>query len=640
MMNSHPSRSETAAASTADDSLSSLLSFLRPPLVSPPSNPAFTTGAEADGLTRMTQTPATESIYRTGDPNHMSTVVPYVPTSPSTISSSIAACGNAGTSKCPPTSSLAYRKPINFAPNSSLSINTTTEPCTPLAGDKAVTEYSIVYTSTITFYGNSSDYTPPYSPITTPNYCSPLGEALITFFSTSHIANSTSEPTAPAPSSASPSYDLIIPAPAPTFSIDLPEIITQTPDAAGLDDGGIIITIRPFFSFTRRVVTFITTDKNPSVVISSDVTPAFDQTLGTGDLADGDHKTVQIMDNPHTKARTSNPLQIIKQPPASTFQLTAGGDQVIINDKTVSGLQPGQTTTIRVGNEVFTILPTAVVGLGSTITKSAPQGPSPTAPAATSGIFGGVQVVILGTQVVVDGATLSIIPAQKATTMINGRTVVVGTGAIAVGSETLVFQDPSPRPTHEIVTGGEMLTAIGNSVVILDSITITYGPSIAPDKITINGETVSIGPRGVSLHGSTIGGPSVNATDTEFEIVGGITVGTLLPSLVVVNGATYSINQDGDPNNVETTVIEGQTITIGASGLVMSSQTLAYPDTSVTATLSPSGAPMSDFPAETGRHGGYEDGDDDDSGASSTRLGLHIGGIMYICMAMCVWLLT
>ncbi|KAH6607785.1 hypothetical protein Trco_004098 [Trichoderma cornu-damae] len=609
-----------------------------PPISSSPTT-AFTPDAEVDNFRRSTSSPSTEGVYSTRDPSQVSAQTFDSAVNWSAGPSSIAGCTYIDASECSSAFSATNGSNIAYATKSSLLMSLSpTEPCTPFPSDKAVTEYSIVYTSTITFYGNTSDYTPPYSPITTPNYCSPPGEALITFFSTSRITNSTATLTVPATSSASPSYGLMIPGPAPTFSIDLPEIITQTADAAGKHGGGVATTMRPFLSFTRHVITFITTDKNPSVVFSPEVTPSFSQTLITGGLVDGNHETIQPTDGPQTNTRISDPLESVKQSPVPTFRLTAGGDQVIINDKTVSGLKPGQTTTITVGTEAFTILPTAVVGLGSTITKPAPQeAATPPMPTATSRVLGGASVVISGSQVVVDGTTLGVSP-QQATTTVNGKEVVLGTGAVVVDGETLIFRDHPPRPTDEIVAGGEMLTAIGNSVVVVRSATITYGPRIAPYETTVNGEVISIGPRGVSLHGTTIGGPLANATDTEYEIVGGVTVGKLLPSLVVVNGVTYSVNQDGDPNNAETTVIDNQTITIGPSGLIMSSQTLTYPGASVTATLSPPGTPMPDIPAETGTRDGR--GGDGDSGASSAHLGAHVGGVMCICLAISVWVMS
>lgn len=627
---------ETTSVPTTDNTIGSpLLSSVPPSITSLPPT-VFATGAEVDGLGRVTSPPATESIHKTGDPSQVSTLI-----TSSIISSttgSIAACGNGDTSECSSAVPTTDRKPITLPTTSHLLVNTTSiEPCTPLSSDKAVTEYSIVYTSTITFYGSSSDYTPPYSPITTPNYCSPPGEALITFFSTTRISNSTATLTVLAPSSASPSFDIIMPAPipVPTFSIDLPEIITQAPDAAGKGGGEVIITMRPFLSFSRHVITFITTDKNPSVVFSPEPTPVFSQTWATDGLGDGDHKTMETIDGSQSNTPIFDTLESVKQSPVPTFHLTAGGDQVIINNKTVSNLKPDQTTTVTVRNEVFTILPTAVVGLGSTITKPAPQETSPPLLTVTTRTLGGVPVIVSGTQVIIDGTTLRI-PPQKTTTTINDRRVVLGEGTVAVDRETLLF--PSSRPTHEIVTGGEMLTAIGNSLVVLHSTTITYGFDIASNKTIINGETISIGPRGVSLRDTTIGGPLANAKATEYEIVGGITVGKLLPSLIVVNGATYSINQGGNPNNVETTVIDNQTITIGPSGLIISSQTLTYPGSSVTATLSSSRTPIPDFPAETGGQGGPEG--DDDSGAFSSRRDLHVGGIMCVCFAMSVWILA
>lgn len=587
------------------------------------------TNAEVNDINGTTLQPATERIYKTGEPSRISTPIHSFITNSSTT-----ARGNADASEYSPAVPTIGSKSNTFPTNSS-SLKTTTsmELCTPLPSDRAVTEYSIVYTATITFYGSSTEYTPPYLPIKTPNYCSPTGEALITFYSTTHISNSTATETVAPLTTASPTADIGIPAliapiPAITFSFDLPEIITQTPDAAGGIGGEITITIKPFRSFTRRIITFVTTDKNPAVVFSPEPTPDFSPTWITG-IGDGIHRTVDVMNSPPTDTPVSNNLiESVKRPPAPTIQITAGGDQVIINEKTVSGLKPSQTTTITVGTDVFTIFPTAVVGLGSTITKPAPQEIFTPTSAVTSGVLGGVPVIISGTRAVVDGTTLSISP-QMTTTTINGQKVVFGTGTIAVGHETLVFQDPSPRPTHEIVTGGEMITAIGSSIVVLHSTTITYGAKIAPKQTTINGETISIGPRGISFHDTTLGGLTANSTNTEYEIVGGITVGKLLPSLVVVNGATYSINKDGDLKNMETTIIANQTITIGPSGLVLSAQTLTYPGSSITTTLSPS---MPDFPAETASQSG-----DDESGAFSIHQKL---STFYVCLAVVsVWVL-
>ncbi|EHK43505.1 hypothetical protein TRIATDRAFT_85690 [Trichoderma atroviride IMI 206040] len=619
----------TAAPTTRYNATERPFSYSRPPSISSPPSIAPMTSVRVNDINATTLPSATESIFGTGEPSQISMPIHGLFTN-----SSATARGNADEPGHPSGVPMTGGKVETFPTNSSSLITTTsTEPCSSLPSDRAVTEYSIIYTSTITFYGNSTDYTPPYSPLTTPNYCSPTGEALITFYSTTHVSNSTAIETASPLTTASPTADIGVPAlvapiPAITFSFDLPEILTQTPDATGGDEGGIIITIKPYRSFTRRIITFITTDKNPAVVFSPEPTPDYSPTWITG-IGEGVHKTIDVINSPPTDTPISNNLiESVKRPPAPTFQVTAGGDQVIINEETISGLKPSQTTTITVGTDVFTILPTAVVGFGSTVTKPAPQEISTPTSAITSGVLGGIPVIISGTKAVVDGTTLSISP-QMATTTINGHKVALGTGTIAIDHETLVFQNPSPRPTHEIITGGEMITVIGSSIVVLHSTTITYGANIALKQTTFNGETISIGPRGISFHGTTLGGPSANSTNTEYEIVGGVTVGKLLPSLVVVNGETYSINKDGDLKNMETTIIANQTITIGPEGLILSSQTLTYPGSSVTATLSPS---MPDFPAETASQSS-----DEESGAFSIRQKL---GAFYVCLALVgVWVI-
>lgn len=605
-----------------------------------PSVPTASTQVEDDERTTDAP-PATERILTDEASSQVSTLTT------NSTTSSIAACGNGDASECSSAVLSAKRRPVTpSATSSSPQETTSTEPCTPLPSDKPVTEYSIVYTSTITFYGSSTDYTPPYSPIVTPNFCSPTGEALITFYSTTRVSNSTATLTVQAPSSSSPSYDLIMPAPmpAPTFSIDLPEIITQTPDAAGKGGGGIIITMRPFLSFSRQVVTFITTDKNPSVVFSPEPTPDFSQPGVIDGPGNGHHKTVTENDDWQTRTVIRDAPESVKQSPVPTFQVTAGGDRVIIGSKTVSSLKPDQTATVTVGSEVFTILPTAVVGLGTTITKPAPQPTNPPEPPAATGTLGGLPVIVSGSQtVVIHGTTLNIPPqsATPTTTTIHDQTVVLGARSVAIGHETLLF--PTPQPTHAIITGGQMLTAIGPSLLVLNFTTITYGPQIPPNDrtTTINGEPISIGPSGISLHGTTLGGPSADPQATEYGIAGGITVGKVLPSLVVLNGATYSLNQDGDTADYETTVVGGQTVTVGPRGVVVASVTLTYPGESVTATLfSTKASREGGFPVETrlGSVGGGED--DGESAAGLGRGSVNVYGVLSVGCMMLVWMLA
>ena len=53
-----------------------------------------------------------------------------------------------------------------------VSTSTITRKCTLLCDEEEpMTIYSIVHTKTVTFYGNRTDYTPPYSTIKTPVYC-------------------------------------------------------------------------------------------------------------------------------------------------------------------------------------------------------------------------------------------------------------------------------------------------------------------------------------------------------------------------------------------------------------------------------------------------------------------------------------
>lgn len=513
---------------------------------------------------------------------------------------------------------------IYGAANSSGAVLTPMDDCTSLPEDRPLTHFSVVYTSTVTFFGNRSDYTPPFEPLATPKYCTP------TF----------------APTFAPPQ--------APAAAPFVHSTVDDVPAARkGMDRHAL-----------RPSLTFITTDKNPSVAFPSDPPPRFTLTRtlaaenhgnadhkppaddggsGKDNISTGGHMTAasggddgsdehgkpdnsgrpRVVDhgsgnhrpaagngiggNPAGHGFPTPDAASVKQARLPSFKITARGNQVTINDKTFSDLELGKTSVVTAGGALFTILPNAIVGAGATVQKPVPAGTVVSAATPTSAVVGGLPVTLKGSEAVIGDATFTM--GEEATaTVVDGHQVSLKPGSLVVGKETLSFEPILPRREKEmLVKGGELLTAIGRSVVVIHSTTFTYGPGIAETTQAVNGDIITVGPSGVLIHGMLVGGPSADATETRFEVVGGATVTRIAPSLAVINGATFTI---GPGTHWTTTVIAGETFTIGPTEVVMSTVTLKYPfGLAVTSTVRPTGTYSSDMPVETAAKGGGSDHD-------------------------------
>lgn len=451
--------------------------------------------------------------------------------------------------------------------------------CTPLPKHKTFTVFSIVHTSTVTVYGNQSNFTLPYEPIVTPDYCNPTVYPLVPGFT-------------------------------PISTIDSSLILMKSGDEVYTSSVDYVYggfpTLPTIPILVGATATAIITDKNPAVVTSPDPKPTRTRSVWPGGQIDH-------------KPPAGNEPQGVNQEPIT---VSAGRDTVIINRYTYSNLGPGHTTTVTVDNgAVFTIGPTAVIGQGASISRPTPDGqPTPTH-------VGGLPVTVQPSNVVIGGGTFAI-PTAATTANVNGLPVVIAPDSVTINGETYSFSRPGL--SNAVIAGGELMTAIGKSVVVLHSTTFTYGPSASAIDKTVNGDTVIIGPTAISVHGSIMGGPSAEATETDYEIVGGATIARLPPSMFVINSKTYAV---GPSANMRTVVIGDQTITLGPMGLVMATTTMPYPfNADVVTTISPSGNGHAD-PQETGASE-----EEEEDAAFSIRPDRRVGAIC-LCIAIGAWVL-
>ncbi|KAG6011380.1 hypothetical protein E4U43_008355 [Claviceps pusilla] len=340
----------------------------------------------------------------------------------------------------------------------------------------------------------------------------------------------------------------------------------------------------------RPTITFITTAKNPRVVFLPD-DPSWSPPDPYPDPVI--HKTAggAIADPPAAETTTTD-ANLERRP---TFRIKAWGNQVVIDKQTFSA-GPG-TEVVAVDGGLFTIYPNAVVGEGGMITKPPPVPTELSVPTPECGMVGGLNVVLSGSRLIIDGVAMKI-PLYTTTTMISGQTVVISPNSITGGTDVFRFGLTQPPPEPEIVVdGGEMLTAIGKNVVVLHETTITYGPGIPPLTEVVNDDTITIGPAGVVVHGVTLGGPAAGVNETRLDIVGGATIIRVAPDILVINGRVFTLGLD---TPLTTTEIGGQLFTIGPYGVAVSTTNMTLPfGPAVVGIIVPSGTWLSHFPKET-----------------------------------------
>ena len=473
--------------------------------------------------------------------------------------------------------------------------------CVPSKEGAAPTTYSIVYTSTTTIYG-TQPYTPPYETITTPVTCKPAS--------------------APEPERTRATYDLSVTCSTfkgrescTTFTSSRYQISWAPPPEE------TTTSIGKHLETPSKTYTFLTTDKNPSVVYMPEPTlPDYGRTatgpkINTHNSAPGDD-TISM-----AQTRAGGP-ESMKMLPLPEFKVTAGPSTVAINTLTITPAA-GATTTVTVDGGVFVINPSQIIGAGSTVDRPVPA-PGAFLPTSTSTNVGGLPVVITSSQAIIGGATFSIGPTPTTVT-IDGQTISIGLNGVGFVGQSVTVGAP-PVQTEVVIAGGEMLTAIGKSVVVIHSTTFTYGPGIAPRTEVVDDDTIVVGPSGVVVHGTTIGGPSAGTGETIYEIIGGATLTQIGSSVLVVGGKTYTVG----PGAAKTTaVVGGETITIGPDGVAVSTMSFPYPfGPTVITTLKPGATAAVPTPAETQTQ----------NAATSTRPGWEAGTIG-LCIAIGVWIL-
>jgi hypothetical protein len=350
----------------------------------------------------------------------------------------------------------------------------------------------------------------------------------------------------------------------------------------------------------RITTTAIITAKNPPVVTTTAQYPAYPggitekQSVTTSDT--------EILGLPtflgYPSIVTAIPIpQIINTDTSATGPITAVlGDSVTVVVSPNTAVIGGQTytigsspQTITKGTDVFTISPSEVAGPMLVVNV-----PTPTAGGVSLGglittTIQGVSVGLGPTGVVIGGTSYAVGSGAPAQTIVaKGQTISIGSGGVGFSGTTVA--PPPSIPTNFVIVGGEVFSAIGSSVAVIGDSTFTYGAGIATTSDIVNGDTVTIGPSGVSFDGTTLGGPG-HSTGTQLGIVGGLSVTEVGSTLAVVDGTTLTVGPGITPT---TTVVNGQTITLGSSGLGIGGATLTFPFNPTTQAVTAGGVTFSE----------------------------------------------
>ena len=223
---------------------------------------------------------------------------------------------------------------------------------------------------------------------------------------------------------------------------------------------------------------------------------------------------------------------------------------------------------VTYNGQVLTIKPSEIIGPSTTIALSAPDDSAVSPTAVTTG---GLTFSIGPSAAAFGSSTYSFLPGKAPTTIVtHGEAVLVGSNGVQFGN--VHVQIPTFTPSFSAITQGDLTFSVAPSEVVLGGHTENIYPDMIPITTVVDGHTISIGFNGVGLLSTTVALPTPKPSFS-MATKGDLTF-SVAPSEVVVKGKTYSVAPNKAP---VTTAIDGQNITIGASGIHLEGTTVDLP---------------------------------------------------------------
>lgn len=214
----------------------------------------------------------------------------------------------------------------------------------------------------------------------------------------------------------------------------------------------------------------------------------------------------------------------------------------------------------------------------------------PTRDPAPGTTVNGVPIVVLPSTVVIGDQSFALPTSARTSVQVNGVGFELGPSEIVAPSTTIAIRPGSqqqmttitPRPTATTVTVGDGLTlTVGQTVAVIAGTTYRVGPGAPATTITVDGATVSVGSNGVGLPRTVVSPAGASASGYVVYTVHGITF-SVDDNEAVLSSTTYRIGSNAPQM---TTVVGGETISFGPSGIGLESTTIhptAVPSASAT----------------------------------------------------------
>jgi len=244
--------------------------------------------------------------------------------------------------------------------------------------------------------------------------------------------------------------------------------------------------------------------------------------------------------------------------------LALGPSSAVIGSNTYSFLPGNAATTITDHGQPITVR-SAGVHFGSV------DIPVPTSQPSYSIISQDkLTLSVAPSAVVIGGHTDSVKPGMAPiTTVVNGQTATIGTGGVVLGGTTISL--PKPQPGYSIATAGLLTFSLAPSQAVILGSTYSVGLGAAPITKVIDGQSISIGPEGIDVKGTTVELPTLTDLPAPAMVTAGGMTFTVGPDNAVVGVSTYEIGPGASSTNI---VIGNETIGFGNNGIVLPSTTI------------------------------------------------------------------
>lgn len=228
-------------------------------------------------------------------------------------------------------------------------------------------------------------------------------------------------------------------------------------------------------------------------------------------------------------------------------------------------------------------------GIVTTNAESAKSSPTPTrTPTGGNSDASGtpITVIVQPNEVVIDDNTFTDNPTQMTSTVVLGGDTFVIEPSRVVGGGAIISRPPSnaggvliPTPTPTTTTVGGLGVVYGPSIATVDGTVFTLKPT--PTVAVISGQTITLGPTEIvfpsqTLHVAAGPGPAQTA------VMGGELITAIGTDKVVIKGTTITYGHDS--SSTITTVVDGETILIGPTGVLIHNEIIGGATAAPTAT--------------------------------------------------------